>query len=952
MIKHLFTTLIFVLSVSVYSQAFTENFDNITTLTGSGWYQQNNSAPIGTNPMWFQGSPPSGGGPFIAYNGAENSYIACNFNSTATGTGTISNWLVTPNRTLRNGDVLTFYTRKPTIGSGQVDYPDRLEVRLSTNGASTNVGTGASGVGDFTTLLLSINPTLTTNVYPQVWTQYTITISGLSAPTSGRFAFRYFVTNAGPIGTNSDYIGLDNVVYTPYVCPAFTMTAGGALTGGVAGSAYSYTLTQTGALGAPNFAITSGALPPGLTLAANGTISGTPTATGTFNFTATVNDASGCSSSQSYSITVTCPSNPISITNSPEICSDEDSYLLTEASPAGGTYSGVGVSNGYFTPSSGTQTITYDYTDPYGCSHSEQYTITVNAAPVLDVTGGSLANGTIAAFYSTYFTQTGGTGTPEFSITAGSLPTGITLTSAGNLSGTPSVYGTFNFTVSVVGDGNSCSDSKAYTLIIDNCELPNTPIPDFIGQCSVNLSDLNIPTLNDECGNPITPTTNASFPITSQGTTVITWSYEEKSGNIVTKNQNLVIEDTIAPVPTVANLPTITAECIVNAEDVSLPSATDNCNGAVTVSHNGNFPITTQGTTVITWTYEDANGNTSTQTQNILIEDTIAPVPTVANLPTITAECIVNAEDVSLPSATDNCNGAVTVSHNGNFPITTQGTTVITWTYEDANGNTSTQTQNILIEDTIAPVPTVANLPTITAECIVNAEDVSLPSATDNCNGAVTVSHNGNFPITTQGTTVITWTYEDANGNTSTQTQNILIQDTIAPSVNIQNFSLELEGEGNAAIDPAMFDDWVSDNCGIESIVVSQLDFDCGDLGENILTITVTDVNGNQTQENFTVTINDPDNLCEELSIIDTTQAEFTIYPNPARHKVYLRPSSNISIQKVSVVSLSGQRIQQFLFNDLKNEYEINVNYLDAGTYILQIESSAGIFTKKLLVKR
>ena len=146
---------------------------------------QNNSTPVGSL-SWFQGTSTTATptpGPFNSFNGAANSYIAVNFNSTGS-TGTISNWLMTPNRTLRNGDVFTFYTRKPTIGGGQTDYPDRLEVRMSTNGASTNVGAGATAVGDFTTVLLSINPTLVANVYPQVWTKFTITISGLAAPTS------------------------------------------------------------------------------------------------------------------------------------------------------------------------------------------------------------------------------------------------------------------------------------------------------------------------------------------------------------------------------------------------------------------------------------------------------------------------------------------------------------------------------------------------------------------------------------------------------------------------------------------------------------------------------------------------------------------------------------------------------------------------------------------------
>lgn len=357
----------------ISAQAITENFDDITTLTGNGWFMQNNSTPLGiTN--WFQGTNVAAGGPFDAYNGAANAYIGANFNNTTGGTGTISNWLLTPNRTFRNGDVLTFFTRKYNVGT---DYPDRLEVRLSTNGASTNVGSGGTAVGDFTTLLLSINPSLVVAGYPYSWTQYTITISGLSAPTSGRAAFRYFVTNAGPTGTNSDYIGIDAFQYTPYTCPAITLSSG-PLAAGVAGTAYSQTVTQTGCLGAPSFAVTAGALPPGLTLSSSGSITGTPTATGTFNFTITASDASGCSGSQAYSITVSCPTNGASLSAFPVLCANAAPYLLVEGSPAGGTYSGTGVSGGSFDASNGTQAITYTLTDAYGCPQSATGTIAVN----------------------------------------------------------------------------------------------------------------------------------------------------------------------------------------------------------------------------------------------------------------------------------------------------------------------------------------------------------------------------------------------------------------------------------------------------------------------------------------------------------------------------------------------------------------------------------------------
>ena len=84
---------------------------------------------------------------------------------------------------------------------------------MSTNGTSSNVGSTATNVGDFTTLLLDINPTYTTTGYPNVWTNFVVTVSGLGGPITGRLAFRYFVENGGPSGANSDYIGIDTVQY-------------------------------------------------------------------------------------------------------------------------------------------------------------------------------------------------------------------------------------------------------------------------------------------------------------------------------------------------------------------------------------------------------------------------------------------------------------------------------------------------------------------------------------------------------------------------------------------------------------------------------------------------------------------------------------------------------------------------------------------------------------------
>ena len=180
-----------------------EDFDDITTLPAAGWAQINHSTPIGTN-GWFQGNSAV----FPAQSGSPTNYIGADSHNT-TGIGTISNWLLTPPVTLQNGATMTFYTR--TVDAPA--FPDRLQVRMSTNGLSTNVGATATDVGDFTVLMLDINPTYTTSGYPNVWMQFTVTVSGVASPTTGRLAFRYFVENGGPGGVNSDYIGIDTFVF-------------------------------------------------------------------------------------------------------------------------------------------------------------------------------------------------------------------------------------------------------------------------------------------------------------------------------------------------------------------------------------------------------------------------------------------------------------------------------------------------------------------------------------------------------------------------------------------------------------------------------------------------------------------------------------------------------------------------------------------------------------------
>jgi hypothetical protein len=195
-VRAICATLAALATFGVGAQPLTQDFDDITTLAGAGWVLTNNST-AGNITGWFQGNSLI----FPSQAGAAGSYIGANFLNAGLS-GNVSNWLISPNLpALQNGETLSFYSRSagPT--------PDRLEVRLCTGALCTNVGTTDTSVGNFTTLLLAVNPTQTTGIYPNAWTHYSITLSGLPAgPTQGRIAFRYFITDTTASG---NYIGID-----------------------------------------------------------------------------------------------------------------------------------------------------------------------------------------------------------------------------------------------------------------------------------------------------------------------------------------------------------------------------------------------------------------------------------------------------------------------------------------------------------------------------------------------------------------------------------------------------------------------------------------------------------------------------------------------------------------------------------------------------------------------
>jgi hypothetical protein len=309
-------------------------------------------------------------------------------------------------------------------------------------------------------------------------------ISGTPS-ASGTFSFTVQVSDSSnPVQTQTAAVSI-TVAPTP-VAPVLLTIATSSLAAGTDGAAYTQSLLATGGTPGYTWSITGGSLPAGLTLAGTGVISGTPTVSGTFNFTVQVSDSSNPVQTKSAALSITVAPTQLEVTpTSLPAGTDGTAYTQTlHASggtpgytwsissgslPAGLTLAdGSGVISGKPT-ASGTfnfMVTVHDSSSPVQ-TKSVAFSITIAAVgSPLTIGTTSLLTATDGATYTQTLHASGGTPGYMWSITAGSLPAGLTLAAGtGVISGKPTASGRFNFTATV-SDSSSPVQKQSANLSI------------------------------------------------------------------------------------------------------------------------------------------------------------------------------------------------------------------------------------------------------------------------------------------------------------------------------------------------------------------------------------------------------------------------------------------------------------------------------------------------------
>ncbi|MGV9009922.1 putative Ig domain-containing protein [Brevundimonas sp.] len=414
---------------------------------------------------------------------------------TVSATG--SQVLYVPNVGYAGSDSFTF----TATGPGGTSSPATVNVNVTlpsltlTPGALANGQRGQAysatlvaggGVGPYTY-------TVTAGALP---TGLTLSPDGILSGTpqaSGAFNINVTATDsstgAGPFSIVRGYglnIGAPTIALTP---------AAGALPGATVGAAYSGAVSASGGIAPYSFAVTGGALPAGLTLTSNGSLTGTPTTSGAFTFAVTATDAATAGSGGPYSgsavyslsvgdaapvanatsVNVVYGAGPTPVP--PVLSGGPTATVAVATAPSRGTATASGATLTY-TPNAGvygTDSFTYTATGPGGTSAPATVTVTISA-PTLTLSPTTLTDAQEDVAYSLSLTASGGAAPYSFAVTAGALPAGLTLAADGHLSGTPTAAGNYGFTVTATDSSTGAGPASISQIFSLTVGAPPPPV--------------------------------------------------------------------------------------------------------------------------------------------------------------------------------------------------------------------------------------------------------------------------------------------------------------------------------------------------------------------------------------------------------------------------------------------------------------------------------------------
>ena len=320
---------------------------------------------------------------------------------------------------------------------------------------------------------------------PYAWSVYNGTLpDGLSLTSDGILSGT--PTTAG--GNSFSVLVTDNVAATngklftlTVASTPLSISTSAQLADGMVNASYQGTLVAAGGTSPYTWAMTAGALPAGVSLSSSGSLTGTPTAYGTFQFTAQVTDAGASTQSQAFTLIVDplpmvitshspLPTGAINLAYAQSLTMTGGAGPFTWTVSSGTLPPGLGLDvSGSITgtpTAAGTFTFVPQVEDSGARTTTQTFSLTIEPLPLTITTSSQLNPGVKGVPYlAQTLSVSGGTAPYVWTISTGALPPGLHLNSAGLLSGTPTTAGVFSFTATTT-DSFQLALSAAFQVTV------------------------------------------------------------------------------------------------------------------------------------------------------------------------------------------------------------------------------------------------------------------------------------------------------------------------------------------------------------------------------------------------------------------------------------------------------------------------------------------------------
>jgi hypothetical protein len=675
-----------------------------------------------------------------------------------------------------------------------------------------------------------------TPTYTYAWTP----LGGTSSTITGRPAGNYTCTITDANGCT---LVKNITIGTPAALSGTILKTDVSCNGGTNGSA---AVTATGGTGAYTY---SWAPTGGTAATATGLVAGT--------YTVTITDANTCSTTAT--VTISQPNALSAVASQTNVLCNGSATGTATVTVSGGTPNYTYLwspSGGTAATASGLTVGNYSclITDSNGCTITKTFTITqppvlsattsqINATCVSPGQAGVTASGGTTPY--TYLWSNGATTAIATGLTAGNYSAvitdanGCTITKNFVIATTNTLVATTSQTnvlcngsntgsASVIPSGGPGPFTYVWAPFGGSGDTANNLIA---GNYSVTITSANGCsivknfTITEPTPINITPSqtnllcngavTGTASVVVTGGTGAYTYSWSPSGGTAATATG--LAAGTYTVTVKDATLCTKTQSFTIT-QPAALTTATSQTNVSCNGGTNGSATVNvTGGTGTYTYSWAPSGGTAATATG--LAAGTYTVTIRDANLCTTTAAVTITEPAVLAATTikTDvSCNGAndgtATVtptggtgsytyswSPSGGTAATATGLSPNTYTVTITDANSCTLTQTVIIgttPDVTAPVPTVAVLPEISNYCSVQASEIAIPTATDNCAGTLNATTTDPLTYNTVGTYTITWKYDDGNGNTITQPQTVKV---LASPLNVVTFAnAQATYDGNA----------------------------------------------------------------------------------------------------------------------------------------------------------